>query len=144
MRTWLAGVLALALSGQVAAQDIQPAQVQLLSFVAPIHSDTDASLREAPVTVYLNVIDQSLVPAICELSPRLRDAFMETLHQHPIPITEDRKMEVTSVEPLLLVAANRALRQDVVEAVTLTPGAERLKSGSSRSRATALGCIKIQ
>jgi len=132
-------------AGAVAAQTTPtPANIQLLSFLAPIRSAEDPSLREAPVTVFLDVADQSLVPAICELSPRLRDAFMEALHSKPIPVTADRKLNTAAVEPMLLTAANKALRQNIVQAVTLTPGTQRLAGASSRSRATALGCSKIQ
>ncbi len=144
-RGWLVGMLLGVSAGAVAAQTTStPANIQLLSFLAPIHSVEDPSLREAPVTVFLDVADQSLVPAICELSPRLRDAFMEVLHSKPIPVTADRKLNTAAVEPMLLTAANKALRQNIVQAVTLTSGTQRLSGASSRSRALALGCSKIQ
>ena len=144
MAKWLAAVLAFAWTGTVLAQEAPTAQIQLLSFLAPIRSETDADLREAPVTVYLNVADASLIPAICELSPRLRDAFMEALFSHPIPVNADRKLETAAVEPLLLVAANKALRQNVVQGVVVTAGSQRMATGSSRSRASMLGCGKLQ
>ncbi len=146
-RRWygLGGMLLGMWAGAVAAQSApQPANIQLLSFLAPVRSAEDPSLRETPVTVFLDVADQALVPAICELSPRLRDAFMEALHSKPIPVTADRKLNTAAVEPMLLTAANKALRQNVVQAVTLTAGTQRLAGASSRSRATALGCSKIQ
>ena len=146
---WLGGGLlgAWAAVGIAAAQTAapQPAQIQLLSFMAPIRSAEDPSLREAPVTVFLDVADQTLVPAICELSPRLRDAFMEALFARPIPVLKgDKKLDTAAVEPMLLDAANKALRQNVVQAVTVAQGTQRFATGSSRSRATALGCSKIQ
>lgn len=144
-QAWLCGAVSLAWAGAVAAQTApQPAQVQLLSFMAPIRSAEDPSLRETPVTVFLDVADQTLVPAICEMSPRLRDAFMETLFARPIQVKSDRKLDTAAAEPMLLEAANKALRQNVVQGVSLVPGTQRFATGSSRSRATALGCSKIQ
>ncbi len=149
VKLWMATlILVLGTSHDLGAQtppaDDGSARVQLLSFIAPIHSPTDASLRETPVTLFLQVTDSSLVSAICELSPRLRDAIMETLSLHPIPVNADRKLDTAAVEPMLLEATNKALRQNLVSHVELVPGLRKFSTGSSRSRATALGCSKIK
>lgn len=124
-----------------------PASVQLLAFLVPIKrpKGADASYpKEAPVTITLEIYDASDVGAICELAPRIRDAVMETLHYHPIPMKRNRKMVFKRVRPKLLKATNKALRGDYVSDVVIEAGAKQLKTGSSRSRANALGCGIVQ
>ena len=99
-----------------------PASVQLLAFLVPIKrpKGADASYpKEAPVTITLEIYDASDVGAICELAPRIRDAVMETLHYHPIPMKRNRKMVFKRVRPKLLKATNKALRGDYVSDVII-------------------------
>ena len=126
-----------------------PASVQLLAFMVPIKRPKGVSKdadfpKEAPITITLEIYDGSQVGAICELAPRIRDAVMETLYYHPIPMKRNRKMVFKRVIPKLVRATNKALRGDFVSDVVIEAGAKQLKTGSSRSRANALGCGVVQ
>lgn len=126
-------------------ESMGPAEIQLLSFMAPVKKPArtkpeDKFPKETPITLFLEVYEGNDVPAICELSPRIRDAVMETLYYNPIPMNKKRRIDVRRAERLLVKALNKALRGDFVSAVTVELGAKPLKTGSSRSRANALGC----
>ena len=126
-----------------------PVDVQLLSFMAPVRpSDTTAKqkdvLLEMPITVFLKVADEDQVSAVCVRAPRIRDAVMETVYYHPIPILKNRKLDVRKIEPLLFKATNKALRGPRITGLTVEQGAIPLKTGSSRSLASALGCGMVK
>ena len=102
--------------------------------------DADDFPNEMPITIVLEVIDARQAAAVCELTPRIRDAVMEALFFNPIPVGTDRRLDVSRIEPILLKATNKALRGRFVSAVVVEQGAKPLQTSSSRSRAAALGC----
>jgi hypothetical protein len=118
-------------------------QVQLRSFVAPVKPANPAAKKEAPITVRFAVANSDNAFAVCELAPRLRDSLMETLYSNPIPVSAQNVMDVKKVEPILLDAANKSLRQNLLLGIQVIPGAQDLVTGSSRSRAAAIGCGEV-
>ena len=118
-------------------------EVQLRSIMAPITSPNKRAKREQPITITLVIANGDNAFYVCELMPRLRDALLEALYSSPIPVSARNVMDVSRVQPILLQAANKALRQPLLTDLRVKQGAEQLVTGSSRSRASSLGCGEV-
>ena len=106
-------------------------EVQLRSMVAPMKPANPAAKKEAPITVRFGVANSENAFAVCELAPRLRDALMETLYSNPIPISAQNVMDVAKVEPILLSAANKSLRQNLLLSIKVIPGSRNWSPASA-------------
>ena len=119
-------------SPAAAAEDIRklfalPAAVQLSPM--QVHT-TSRSRPSAPVTIFIKALDKNMLGAICRQSPRLRSAVTAAFYSDPIPMTADGKMDATGAGHKLVAIFNRALKKDLVEAVFVAPGLQRMGRGS--------------
>lgn len=133
-------LMALAASATNAAAQTE---VQLRSFVVPTKPANPTAKKEGPITVLFTVANSENAFFVCEMSPRVRDAMMETLFYNPIPVSAQNVMDVSTIQPLLMDAANKALRQPMILGIKVEPGVKELVTGSSRSRAAAIGCGEV-
>ena len=138
---------AVAAAPSAKAADTQLAQasteVQLRSFMAPVISPNKRAKLEQPITITLVVANSENAFYVCELMPRLRDALLEALYISPIRVSARNVMGVIPVQPALLQAANKALRRPLLTDLRIKQGAKQLLTGSSRSRASSLGCSEV-
>lgn len=126
------------------AQEQEVSEIQLRSFMAPVKNANPKGQRELPVTVIMVLARGTQAFFVCEMTPRLRDAMLETLYNNPVPLSAQNVMDLSAVEPLLLEAANKALRGPLLTGLQIKQGAEELKAKSSRSRASIIGCAEIE
>ena len=105
------------------------AHIQLDSFMAPIQMQ-DGSRRPLAITIALQVPEKERVSAVCEVSPRIRDALLRALFENPIPVRDDDTLDLQAVEPALRRATNRTLGGDTVSAVFVSVGAAIGSSGA--------------
>ena len=110
----------------------------------PVDPENSSARREASITVTLVLAGRDQAFYVCEMTPRLRDSILEALYDNPIPVSARNVMDLHQTESLLLQAGNKALKNPLLVAVKVKPGAEELKTGSSRSRASALGCGEVE
>ena len=119
-------------------------EIQLRAMTVPVNPENSSAKREAAITVILVLDSKEQAFYVCEMTPRLRDSILEALYDNPIPISARNVMDLHQAEALLLQAGNKALKSPILVAVKVKPGAEELKTGSSRSRASALGCGEVE
>ena len=139
----LGALLLLGLLATGATDAAAQTDVQFRSFIVPTKPANPSAKKEGPITVSFTVANSENAFFVCEMSPRVRDALMETLFYNPIPVSAQNVMDLTKIQPLMLDAANKALRHPLILAIKVDPGVKDLVTGSSRSRAAAIGCGEV-
>ncbi len=107
-----------------------PKHVQLTSFMAPVLLPGRKRTVHTAITVILKIDDEKKVGAVCRVTPRIRDAMMQTLYETPIPSHDGRTVDLEGVDQQLLMAVNHALDQDLVSEVFVMKGAVDMGSGA--------------
>jgi hypothetical protein len=144
--------LAVALSGLAAgvraeaAPAPQPAidgsQVRLTAFMAPVRS-ADGRVRAMSVTPVLRLATGGSAAAVCDLSPRVLDAFISALYRAPIPGYGETDLNVDAARGRLTEAVNVALGRVLVIGVDLVAGQPKTSAADPRIAGAAM-CKKTK
>lgn len=137
----------LALSGLAAsvraeaAPTPQPAidgsQVRLAAFMAPVRH-TDGRVRAMAVTPVLRLAASGSAAAVCELSPRVLDAFISALYRAPISGYGEADLNVDAARGRLTEAVNVALGRVLVIGVDLVAGQPKATAADPRVAGAAV------
>jgi hypothetical protein len=106
-------------------------RVQLAAFMAPVRRANGRG-GSAAVTPLLDLADDARIDEVCGLSPRIMDAFMTTLHRHPIKVRKMNSLQAGDLKKRLTDAANRALGRHMIGDVELISGVKPPKNAGSR------------
>jgi hypothetical protein len=133
--------VALALSGLVAgvraeaASTPQPAidgsQVRLAAFMAPVRN-ADGRVRAMAVTPVLRLAAGGSVTVVCDLSPRVLDAFISALYRAPLPGYGKAELNVDAARGRLTEAVNVVLGRVLVIGVDLVAGQPKTAAADPR------------
>lgn len=139
--------LTLALSGFAAgvqaeaAPAPQPAidgsQVRLTAFMAPVRH-ADGRVRPTSVTPVLRLAAGGSAAAVCDLSPRVLDAFISALYRAPIPGYGEADLNVDAARGRLAEAVNVALGRVLVIGVDLVAGQPKVTAADPRVAGAAV------
>ncbi|MBE0529312.1 MAG: hypothetical protein IH626_00705 [Rhodospirillales bacterium] len=140
----------LALSGLVAGVRAEAApapppvidgsQVRLAAFMAPVRH-TDGRVRAMAVTPVLRLAAGGSAAAVCDLSPRVLDAFISALYRAPLPGYGKAELNVDAVRGRLTEAVNVALGRVLVIGVDLVAG--QPKSADADPRVAGATACKV-
>ena len=119
-------------AGAEASNGDGPVRVQMGAFMVPVRQAADGSLRYTPITTFLHVPSRQDVAAVCRLTPRMRDAFLQVLFDRPIAMTANGEADFGDVGPRLVTAGNRTLGRDLISEVELVLGATQKKIGGAK------------
>jgi hypothetical protein len=142
----LCGLAAIVFGQSLAMAADKPApsgEIQLRPFMAPVQSGTPWASKQVPISVVLMLADRAEAFAICELTPRIMDAMLESLYARPLTFLSNNELDTAQVEPVLLKAVSKALRGPRLTGLKVSPASEDITGKSSRSRATAVGCAEV-
>lgn len=122
----------------VASRPAAPVLVQLLPLMAPTRSRAGV----VPVTPFVGIKAEMESSAICGRVPRIRDAIVSTLHNHPIPLA-DGVPDLTDAAGPLKASLAAVVEGDVVVEVRLMEGSLRMGQGveSLLPFAKVVGCV---
>lgn len=112
-------------------------RLQLMTFAVPVEAQANARPSSATVVAYLDLPDASQVAYLCQMSPRLLDAFQDVLYDRHIKVNADRTLGVEAVEPLLVIAARDATRLPAIQRVILAHGT---RDRVANARGTSIRC----
>ena len=105
--------------------------VRLSAFMAPVQRLNGRS-GMAPVTPLLDLAEGAKADEVCWLSPRIMDAFMTTLHRHPVVFRNSDSLRTGDLTKRLADAANRALGRELIDGVELVKGIKPSRNGGAR------------
>jgi|GEM_PF-4737892 hypothetical protein len=96
-------------------------QIRLAAFMVPVRH-ADGRVRETAVIPVLRLAVGNAAAAVCDLSPRVRDAVVATLYRDPLPGHGEAGLNIDSVRGRLTEAVNVALGRFLVIGIDLVPG----------------------
>lgn len=117
-------------SEQIGPREEGPKHVQLTSFMAPVLLPGRKRAVQTAITVILKIDDEKKVGAVCRITPRIRDAMMQTLYETPIPALNRHQLDLTGVDQQLLMAINHVLDEGLVSQVIILEGAVDMGTGA--------------
>ncbi len=100
----------------------QGCQVRVTAFMAPILRAGESRPLLRPMTLFLEVpVGQA--ETVCYMTPRIQDAVVGLLFEHPIPFRPEQGLLVEESEQRLVDSINGVLGQDVrIQRAFLIPG----------------------
>jgi hypothetical protein len=110
---------------------IDGSQVRLTAFMAPVRN-TDGRVRAMAVTPVLRLVAGGSAAAVCDLSPRVLDAFVSALYRAPLPGYGEADLNVDAARGRLTEAVNMALGRVLVIGVDLVAGQPKTAAADPR------------
>ncbi len=112
-------------------------QVRLAAFMAPVRH-TDGRVRATAVTPVLRLAAGGSAAAVCDLSPRVLDAFISALYRAPLPGYGEADLNVDAARGRLTEAVNVALGRVLVIGVDLVAGQPKAADADPRVAGAAV------
>lgn len=116
---------------------IDGSQIRLTAFMAPVRY-TDGRVRSMTVTPVLHLAVGGSAATLCELSPRVLDAFISTLFHAPLVGRRKAYPDVENAGGPLTEAANVALGHVLVIGVDLVVGQPKATAADPRVAGAAV------
>lgn len=113
-------------------------KVRLAAFMAPVRR-ADGRIRSVAVTPVLALTGAGSAATVCDLSPRVLDAFIAALYRVPLSGHGKGGLDIDGARGRLTEAVNSALGGILVSAVDLIPGIPEPAPGDGRLAGT-LSC----
>ncbi|MDP6805916.1 MAG: hypothetical protein QF902_11410 [Rhodospirillales bacterium] len=125
-------------------ESTESVSVQLLAFMVPTQSTKDGRAGKAPVTIIVEVPDKDQVSLVCRHTPRVRDAVLTTLYDHPIPVDADGTLQLDAVQARLGPAIQKALGASPISGVAVVAGVKPSGSRGGAKFAGARACQAVK
>ncbi len=106
-------------------------QVRLAAFMAPVRN-ADGRVRAMAVIPVLRLAAGGSAAAVCDLSPRVLDAFIAALYRAPVPGHGEAGLNVDAVRGRLTEAVNVALGRVAVIGIDLVAGPPKTGAADPR------------